>query len=112
MVAKVGHVVGVAPNQFLMVLPDEYEGLGAVTGVNKLTGDPPVGADKINLQAAINGGKVFHVRISYKVGTKRKTAKLIVDQAHIGTALGGLTGKTFRGQTILGAVIPSHVTFG
>lgn len=112
MVAKASHIVGIAPNQVLMILPDEYDGLSGVTGVTKLSGDPPLGVKKVNLQAGINSGQIFHVRISYKVGTKRKTAKLIVDQSHIGSALGGLTGKTFRGQTILGAVIPSHITFG
>ncbi|WP_445632355.1 hypothetical protein NSTC745_03877 [Nostoc sp. DSM 114161] len=109
--AVVAHVIGAAPNQFLMDLPDVYDGIGTSMGVLKLTGDPPAGADKVSLQYAINTGKVFHVAVSYVVNGKRKRSKLICDRSHIGTAL-SIKGKTFRGQTITGAVIPSHITLG
>lgn len=116
MVARVLHTVGTGANQFLMRLPDVYTGLGDVTGVIKVTADVPDGLDILDNGNVLASGKIFNVRISYKTGTapnqKRKTAKLVVSADKLKIALGSLPNKTFKSQKIIGAVIPTTLTFG
>ncbi|MEH2174249.1 hypothetical protein [Nostoc sp.] len=110
-VNRKSYLFGVAPDQFIMILPDEYDDIASFLGATELTGAAPAGVQKESLKSVLASGRAFHIKISYLNGTKRKTAKLVCDRAHIGSGL-GLVGKTFRGFKILGAVIPQHLTFG
>ncbi|MEH1783262.1 MAG: hypothetical protein V7L26_30065 [Nostoc sp.] len=112
---KQGYLMGTAPNQFTYVgLVADYADIGALIGVTPIVAGspPPPGTPALGLRAALAYGKAFHVALSYKdVNGKRKRSKILVPADHLGAAL-GLVGQEFKGNIILGAVIPEHLTFG
>lgn len=109
------YIFGTAPSQFIMVLPDSFDDVASYCGASELTTAAPAGVDRLSLKNVLASGAGFHVRISYNAGTadipKRKSAKIICDRLHIGSAL-GVVGKTYKTFKITGATIPTHLTFG
>lgn len=116
--AKATHIITVGNQTFSMVLPDEYlangSTIGTALGISKLAvgSAPPAGTEPLSLRYGIQNGLIFHVRVSWVVPTtkQRKSAKVVCSRDNIGGGL-GLAGQTFRGNTLTGSNIPSHLSF-
>lgn len=115
-VARLPHTLSIGGRTYVMILPDEYESadpastVGTVLGITKVTGALPAGTEHLTLKAGLNAGLIFHIAISYKIGTVRKRSKLVCGRDNIAGGL-ALAGSTFRGQPITSSVIPEHLTF-
>jgi hypothetical protein len=103
---KFPHLVGTGVNAIVIPLPDEYSSIGAAVGVAKIAGDPPEGASGASVGSAKLDGQVVTLRLSYKIGTKRKFADIICATANIKTAISQLHNKTFNGGDVIRAYFP------
>lgn len=106
-------VVGVAPAQrtyFFLAPENTYAGLADETGVVEAleTEDDEVPNRVSDLLA---NGALIRVAVSYTVGLKKKTGKLLVQKDKLATALGTLDDKAFRGGTIKSARVPRRMSF-
>lgn len=111
-VKRVPHLVGTGSNSVVVSLPDVYGQIGSSVGVAKLEGEPPEGASGGEVSDLMRGGQAIKVRISYKIGTKRKTADILCAVDKIKTGLHALPSKTFNGGDIIRAYFPRRRRLG
>lgn len=98
-------------NYFFLQSPTSYSGsIDTLTGVAEAA-DTEFDEPATSVQNLVSKGKLFRVLVSYTVGTAKRTAKLLVTRANLGTALDGLIGETLRGGTITSARIPQKAQF-
>ena len=108
---KTAHQVDTSgTGKVIMSLPSEKyaEPIGTIVGITPLTGTPPAGSFT---ETAVNGvrkGILGSVRISYRVGTKRKTTSLLCSLEKIDTCVAELPGKAYGGGTIGSARFPTR----
>lgn len=92
---------------YFLSRPETYASdIGTQTGISlaKETEQDNVETDVDKL---VRKGKLFRVTVSYKAGTKRRTAKLLCAKNKLGTVLDGLNGKTYTGNNGSSGVITS-----
>ncbi|MEG4427071.1 MULTISPECIES: hypothetical protein [unclassified Microcoleus] len=82
--------------------------IGPIVGITPLTGPPPAGSFSETSVNGVRKGLLGSVRISYKVGTKRKSSKLLCSLEKIDTCTAELPGKAFKTGTITGARFPTR----
>ncbi|MEG4816875.1 hypothetical protein [Microcoleus sp. K5-D4] len=70
--------------------------IAPIVGATKLAGSPPDGASSETTVEGVKKGVIGSVKVSYKVGTKRKTSRLIVALPKLDTVVTELPGKAFR----------------
>lgn len=108
---KAAHQVDTAgTGKVVMSLPTEkYDSvIGPIVGITALTGAPPAGSFT---ETAVNGvrkGILGSVKISFRVGTKRKTTSLLCSLEKIDTCVAELPGKAYGGGTITSARFPTR----
>jgi hypothetical protein len=95
---------------FFMAPKDAYTGLSDETGITEAaeTDDDEVPSRVPDILA---NGALIRVAISYTVGAKRKTGKLLVAKDKLATALGALDGQSYKGGTIKSARVPRKLSF-
>ncbi|MEG4441973.1 hypothetical protein QUB47_19030 [Microcoleus sp. AT9_B5] len=109
--AKVAHAVARDGTGILVMSLDDAtydEVIGPIVGVTKLTGQPPAGSVSETSVEGVKKGMIGSVKISYKVGTKRKTSRLIVSLEKLDTVVNELPGKAFKTGIITGARFPTR----
>lgn len=83
---------------YFLTRPETYTGdIGTQTGVSKAS-DTEQDRPPIPIGNLVTNGKLFRVVVSYKSGTRNRTAKLLCARNKIGTILDGLEGKTYTGN--------------
>jgi len=103
---KVAHQVDTAgTGKLIMSLPSEVytATIGSIVGISVLTGAPPAGSFTETPIAGVRKGLLGNVRISYKVGVKRKQSNLYCSLEKIDTCIAELPGKAFKDGTISSA---------
>lgn len=105
------HLVGTGSSAVVIEVPNNYEAIGSIVGVNKLTGSPPEGADGASIAEGIRDGRFVKIRISYKDNNKRKSSYIICELSKVKTALRSLKGKQYAGREITGANLPTRRRF-
>jgi len=104
--AKTAHQVDTAgTGKLIMSLPTEKYGgvIGSIVGIAPLTGAPPPGSFTETSVAGVRKGLLGSVKITYRVGTKRKNTNLLCSLEKIDTCTGELPGKAYGGGTIVSA---------
>lgn len=109
---RVPHLVGTGANAVVVSLPDVYGSIASVVGVAKLEGDPPNDASGGEVSDLMRGGQAIKIRISYKVGTKRKTSDVVCAVDKIKTAIQALPSKNFNGGDVIRAYFPRRRRLG
>jgi hypothetical protein len=83
---------------YFLSRPETYTGdIGTQTGITKAT-DTEQDRPEVDVDKLVRNGKLFRVTVSYKAGTKYRTAKLLCAKTKLGTVLDGLKGKTYTGN--------------
>lgn len=109
---RVPHLVGSGANAVVVSLPDVYGQIASTVGVKKLESDPPEDASGGEVSDLMRGGQALKIRISYKVGTKRKTSDILCAVDKIKTAMPALPSKNFNGGDIIRAYFPRRRRLG
>ena len=109
-IKRVPHTITVGTTKVGIILPDEYAGLGTVLGNDKLTtsNKPELSSSSSDL---LKAGQALKIRVSFAIGTKRRTADLLCDIEKAKTAVTELVGKAFRGSTIKTAYFPRRARY-
>jgi hypothetical protein len=107
---RVPHTITVGAAKVGVILPDEYGGLGTILGVDKLTtsNKPELSSTSNDL---VRSGQALKIKVSFAIGTKRRTAYLLCDIDKVKTAVTELVGKSFRGSTIKTAYFPRRARY-
>jgi hypothetical protein len=94
--------------KLIMSLPDgKYDAtIGPIVGITKLSGAPPAGSFSETSVNGVRKGLLGSVKISYRVGTKRKSTNLLCSLEKIDTCTTELPGKAYGGGTIVSARFP------
>jgi hypothetical protein len=102
----------VSNTRFIINLPDVYLGqsstFGAVFGLTKLADNfvPDEDDAGITVSEGLKTGKLVRVRLSYKDGTKFKSARVVCPTARLEAALQSASTRKYKGKDIISAGIP------
>lgn len=92
---------------YFLSRPETYTGdIGTQTGITKAS-ETEQDRPEINVDKLVRNGKLFRIAISYKQGTKYRSAKLLCAKTKLGGILDGLKGKTYQGNGSNSGVITS-----
>jgi hypothetical protein len=107
----VPHVISVGGAKVGVMLPDSYDSIKTVVGVEKTssTNLPDVTADIKNL---LRNGQVIRLRIRYKNARgKFTTSDILCDKDKVAGATADLLNKQYNGATILRAYSPMRAVY-
>ncbi|MEG4058547.1 MULTISPECIES: hypothetical protein [unclassified Microcoleus] len=82
--------------------------IAPIVGATKLAGSPPDGASSETTVEGVKKGVIGSIKVSYKIGTKRKTSRLVVALPKMDTVINELPGKAFRTGIITSAKFPTR----
>lgn len=100
--------------QYVVLLPDVYEGIGQAVGLSKVGATESIDdAIRIGLADGLRYGQLFRLRVTYRGTTgKSKSARIVCPADKAKTAIGTLIGKSYSGSTIRGAGVPRRRRLG
>lgn len=104
--ARSAHQVETAgTGKLIMSLPDgKYDStIGPIVGITPLAGTPPAGSFSETSVNGVRKGLLGSVKITIRVGTKRKQTSFLCSLEKIDTCTTELPGKTYQGGTIVSA---------
>lgn len=88
------HSINLAGATFSIMLPDEYEEIGGVLGIEKLPANATAVPILVTVQELIKTGRAIHIRCSVGARGHLKYSKVLCPSEKIASALGGLRNKT------------------
>lgn len=104
MADRVPHYIVSEGGNVGIILPDTYDSIGSVVGVNKVTD-----STKLAVTAEVDdlkqSGVAIHLRCRVDFGGTRKTRKILCSMKEASSAVGQLIGKNYDGGTIKSASI-------
>ena len=80
--------------------------IGPIVGITPLTGIAPAGSFSETSVNGVRKGLLGSVKISYRVGAKRKSTSLLCSLEKIDTCVTELPGKAYMGGIITSARFP------
>lgn len=109
-IQRVPHTITIGTTKIGIVLPDQYDQLGTILGIDKLTtgNKPELSSTTSDL---MKSGQVIKIRVSFSVTNKRRTTDLVCSIDKARTAVTELVGKSFRGTTIKTAYFARRARF-
>jgi hypothetical protein len=109
-ITKAPHTITVGTTKVGLILPDQYSGLSSVLGIDKVTtgNKPELSSSPSEL---MRSGQAIKIRVSFAVGTKRRTSDLLCSIDKAKTAVTELVGKSFRGTVIKTAYFKRQARF-
>lgn len=95
---------------YFLSRPESYAGdIGVQTGISK-AGETEQDRPPVPVANLVTNGKLIRVAVSYKAGTKIRTAKLLCARSKLGTILDGLKGKTYTGNNgVSGQIVSTRI---
>lgn len=110
------HTILVGATKVAVLLPDVYQSIGAIVGVDAVADGAASGADtSASPSDLLKSGQALRIRIRYTggVGTPSKTSDVLCDIDKAKTAVTDLVGKTFKtGGLIKSAYFPRRARLG